>query len=63
MTCAPRSKIFFGQRGGDAEAAGGVFPIDDEQVDRVRFHKVRQVRLYDAAAGRAEDIADEEDVH
>ena len=54
---------FFGERGGDAEAAGGVFAVDDEEVDGVGFDDVGEMLAYDVAAGGAEDVADEEDVH
>jgi hypothetical protein len=54
---------FFGDGGGDAEAAGGVFAVDDEEVDGVGFEDVGEVLAYDVAAGRSEDVADEENVH
>ena len=49
--------------GGDAEAAGGVFAVDDEEVYGVGFEDVGEVLAYDVAAGRAEDVADEKNVH
>ena len=53
----------FGDGGGEAEAAGGVFAVDDEEVDGVGFEDVGEVLMHDVAAGGAEDIADEENVH
>jgi hypothetical protein len=52
-----------GDGGGEAEAAGGVFAVDDEEIDGVGFEDVREVFADDVAAGGAEDIADEEDIH
>ena len=54
---------FFGDGGRDAEAAGGVFAVDDEEVDFVGFDEVGKVFANDVAAGGAEDVADEENVH
>jgi DNA-binding IscR family transcriptional regulator len=54
---------FFGDGGGDAETAGGVLAVDDEEVDGVGFHDVGEVFADDVAAGGAKDIADEEDIH
>jgi hypothetical protein len=54
---------FFGDGGGDAEAAGGVFAVDDEEIDGVGFEDVGEMLAYDVAAGRTEDVADEENVH
>ena len=48
---------------GDAEAAGGVFAVDDEEINCVGFEDVWQVFADDVAAGGAEDVSDEEDVH
>jgi len=53
----------FGEGGRDAEASGGVFAIDDKEVDGVGFEDVGEMLAYDVAAGGAEDVADEEDVH
>jgi hypothetical protein len=53
----------FGDGGGDVEAAGGVFAVDDEEIDGVGFKDVGEVLAYDVAAGRSEDVADEENVH
>jgi len=54
---------FFGDGGGDAEASGGVFAVDDEEIDGVGFEDVGEMLAYDVAAGRSEDVADEENVH
>ena len=53
----------FGDGGGEAEASGGVFAVDDEEVNVVGFKYVGQVFADDVAAGGAKDIADEEDIH
>jgi len=47
----------------EAEAAGGVFAVDDEEIDGVGFKDVRKVFADDVAAGGAKDIADKEDIH
>ncbi len=49
--------------GREAEAAGGVFAVDDEEIDGIGFKDVRQMFADDVAAGGAEDIADKEDIH
>jgi hypothetical protein len=54
---------FFGDGGCDAEAAGGVFAVDDKEIDGVSLEDVGEVLAYDVAAGRSEDVADEENVH
>jgi hypothetical protein len=54
---------FFCEGGGDAEAASGVFAVDDEEVDGVGLQDVGEMFADDMAAGRAEDVADEENVH
>ena len=54
---------FFCDGGGDAEAAGGVFAVDDEEVDGVGFKDVRKVFADDVAPSGAENIADKEDIH
>jgi hypothetical protein len=56
-------KELLGERGRDAETAGGVFAIDDEEVDGVGFENVGEVFTNDVAAGGAEDVADEENIH
>jgi hypothetical protein len=48
---------------GEAEAAGGVFSVDDEEIDGVGFKDVREVFADDVAAGGTEDVADEKDIH
>jgi hypothetical protein len=49
--------------GGDAEATGGVFAVDYQQVDGVGVEDVGEMLAHDVAAGGAKDIADEEDIH
>jgi hypothetical protein len=49
--------------GREAEAAGRVFAVDDEEIDGIGFKDVREVFADDVAAGGAEDVADEEDIH
>ena len=49
--------------GRDAEAAGGVFSVDDEEIDGVGFKDVGEMFADDVAAGGAKDVADEEDIH
>ena len=54
---------FFCDGGGDAEAASSVFAVDDEEIDGVGLEDMRKVFTDDVAAGGAEDVADEEDIH
>jgi hypothetical protein len=49
--------------GRDAEAAGRVFAVDDEEIDGVGFKDVGEMFADDVAAGGAKDIADKEDIH
>jgi len=56
-------KELLGDGGRDAEAASGVFAIDDEEINGVGFKDVGQMFADDVAAGGAKDVADEEDVH
>ena len=49
--------------GRDAEAAGGIFAVDDEEVHLVRFKQLGQVFVDDVAAGGAKNVADKEDLH
>ena len=53
----------FGDGGREAEASGGVFAVDDEEIDGVGFKDVGEMFADDVAAGGAEDIADKEDIH
>ena len=53
----------FRDRGGDAETTRGILRIGDHQVDVVGLDDVLQVVGHNPAAGRREDIADEENVH
>ena len=54
---------FLGKRRRDAEAAGGVFAVDDEEIDCVGFEDVGEMFTNDVAASGAEDVANEEDIH
>ena len=62
-TCAPRSKSSSAMRRREAESAGGVFGVDDDEIDGAALDDVAEVLVHDAAAGAAEDVADEEDAH
>ena len=53
----------FGDGRCDAEAAGGVFSIDDDEIDSVGVEDVGQMFADDMAAGGAEDVADKENIH
>ena len=48
---------------GNAEAASGVFAVDDEEIDGVGLKDVGQMFADDVSAGGAKDVADEEDIH
>jgi hypothetical protein len=49
--------------GREAEAAGGVFAVNDKEINIVGFKHVGKMFTHDMAAGGAKDIADEEDIH
>lgn len=53
----------FGDRGRDAESAGRVFAVRDDEIDRFRLYNVFQMIGYNAAPRRSEYISDEENVH
>jgi hypothetical protein len=53
----------FGDGGGESEASGGVFAVDDKEVYGVCFKDVRQMFAYDVATGGAEDVADKKNIH
>ena len=59
----PEREEVLGDRRRNAEAAGRILGIGDRQVDVIRRDDVLQVIGDDAAAGRSEDVADEENVH
>ena len=67
ITCGDdvRTEIeeLFCDGGREAEAAGGVFAIDDEQINVVGFKHVGKVFAHDMTAGGSKDIADKEDIH
>ena len=52
----------FGDLRGDAEAAGGVLSIDDDEFDVVGLTDMPDVLADDLSSRAAEDIADEENV-
>jgi len=52
-----------GEGGSEAEATGGVFAVDDKEIDGIGFKDVREMFADDVAAGGTKDIADEEDIH
>ena len=51
---------FLVDRLGDAEAAGGVLAIDDDEIERPVADHARQMFRDGGAAGPADDIADEQ---
>jgi hypothetical protein len=53
----------FGDGWGEAEAAGGVLAVDDEEVDGVGLEEVGQVLVHNVPAGGAEDIAYKQNLH
>ena len=53
----------FGDGGREAEAAGGVLAIDDEEIDGVGLDQVGQVLMHDVSAGGAKDIAYKQNLH
>ena len=53
----------FSDGGREAEAAGGVFAVDDEEVDGVGLEQVGEVLMHDVAACGAEDIAYKQNLH
>ena len=46
---------------GDAETAGGVLAIDDDEIERPVADQAREVLENRGAAGLADDVADEKD--
>jgi len=60
-----RAKVeeLFGDRRRNAESTRSVLAIDDEKIDGVRFEDVGEMFADDVAARRAEDVADEKNVH
>ncbi len=52
-----------GDGGCQTESTGGVFRVDNHEIDAVAGDDVTDVFPYDATAGAAEHIADEEDAH
>src|SRR5258706_2985408 len=54
---------FFGDGGSDTEAAGGVLGVHDQQFDLVCFHHMVDVLSHDIAAGTAENVTNEKNIH
>jgi hypothetical protein len=54
---------FTGNLGRDAGAAGGVFAIGDDEVERVLLAQFRQKNFDGSASGFAHDVADEKHFH
>ena len=48
---------------GDAEAAGGVLAVDDDEVELPVFDQAGQALVDDRAPGAPDNVADEEDTH
>ena len=55
----PQFEQVLGNQGRDAEAACGILPVGDSQVDLLRFDDVLQVVGDNAAPRGGEDVADE----
>ncbi len=51
---------FLIDRLGDAETAGGIFAIDDDEIERPVADHARQISGDGGAAGPADDVTDEE---
>ena len=58
-----RVQQFLADRFGDAEAAGGVLPIDDDEIGAVAVAQLRQLSAYGFAAGTPDDIAEKQNAH
>ena len=54
---------FFGERGSDAEAGGGIFAVGDDKIDELIADDAGQTVFDDGASGASEDVADEENAH
>jgi hypothetical protein len=52
-----------GDLGGDPHAAGGILAVDHDEVGGLALDQARQQPFDDGAAGRAHDVAYEEDLH
>ena len=53
----------FSDGGCEAEAAGGVFAVDDEEIDGVGLKQVGQVLVHDVPARGAEYVAYKQNLH
>ena len=54
---------FVDDGGRDAESAGGVFGVGDDQINGALLDERRQVLAHADAPGASEDIADKENAH
>jgi hypothetical protein len=54
---------FFGDGGREAEAAGGIFAVDDEEIDGVGLEQVGQVLVHDVPARGAKYVAYKQNLH
>ena len=61
MASAPTSNRFLVDRLGDAESAGRVLAIDDDEIERPVPDHIRQMFRNRGATGLADDVADEKD--
>ena len=59
----PEGEKIFGDRGSDAESSRRVLRIGNRQVDLIRLDDVFHVVRHNTPSGRAENIADKEDLH
>ena len=59
----PGGEEFLADRFVDAEAAGGVFAVDDDEVEPPARAQRRDVLVKDGAPGAADDVADEQNAH
>jgi hypothetical protein len=44
---------------GNAETAGGVFPVDDHEIELPRLYEARQALGHDGAAAAPDNVANE----
>jgi hypothetical protein len=56
-------KKFVSEARGDAETGGGIFAVGDAEINLLLGEDVRETVVNDATAGRADDVADEENAH
>jgi hypothetical protein len=56
-------KKLFGEAWSDAEAGSGVFAIGDAEIDLAVREDIRKALTHDSAAGRADNVTDEQNSH